>query len=63
MITLTPFQVRKIKTAIAECDAYIQRESKRSADLRPISTQKMLDYMINHRARLYGMLETNTIPA
>jgi hypothetical protein len=46
----------KIMQAIAECNHYIALEGARSADLRPASIQKLLEWYVAHRARLLAML-------
>ncbi len=48
---------KKILSAISDCDRYIKKESTRSDDLRPAEIRQRLDYYINHRAKLAGMLE------
>lgn len=48
---------KKILDAIADCDRYIAKESARSADLRPVKIQELLDWYIGHRAKLVVMLE------
>lgn len=47
---------KKVIQAINECTRFIEKEGRRSADLRPASAQKMLDYYRAHRAKLQGML-------
>jgi hypothetical protein len=42
----------KIKRAIADCDTYIAKESLRADDLRPLETQKLLEWYIAHREKL-----------
>ena len=49
-------QTRRILQAIEECDAYIAKESPRSADLRPVEIQKLLAFYIAHRAKLAAMI-------
>ena len=49
-------QERRILQAIAECDAYITKEGRRAADLRPASAQQHLDFCIQHKAKLVGAL-------
>lgn len=49
-------KARRILQAIAECDAFIAKESARSADLRPADIQQHLDFCIAHRAKLVAML-------
>jgi len=53
---MTTDQIRKVQEAIADCNRFIEREEKRSADLRPADTQKLLDWYIAHRAKLTAML-------
>jgi hypothetical protein len=47
----------RIARAIADCDRYIKLESPRAADLRPAQTQQLLDFYLEHRAKLQAMLE------
>lgn len=49
-------QERRILQAIAECDAFITKEGRRAADLRPASAQQHLDFCISHKAKLAGAL-------
>lgn len=49
-------KANRIKSAIADCDRYINREERLSADLRPVDVQKRLDWYKEHRAKLVGML-------
>ena len=47
----------KIIQAIADCNRYIALEGSRSAALRPVDVQKLLEWYIVHRAKLLSMLE------
>jgi hypothetical protein len=49
-------QSRRILQAIAECDTFIEKEEKRSADLRPADVQKHLDFCRQHKGKLQAML-------
>lgn len=53
---MTPANVDKVKSAIADCDRYINKEDGRRADLRPADVQKRLDGYKAHRAELLAML-------
>lgn len=53
---MTADQIARIKKAIADCDCYIAIESPRSADLRPAEITELLNWYINHRAKLQAML-------
>lgn len=55
---MTADQINKIRSAIADCNSYIAKESARSEDLRPAETAKLLQWYIEHRAKLLKMLET-----
>jgi len=61
--TLTAEQVRKIRSAIADCDRYIAKEGARTADLRPREVQECLDGYIAHRAKLQDALATGVFPS
>lgn len=50
---------RQILQGIAECDAFIAKEGKRAADLRPASVQQYLDFCIQHKIKLQAMLAAN----
>jgi len=54
---LTQDQKRRIFQAIGECDAYIEKEEKRSADLRPSDVAKHLEFCKQHKVKLLAMLE------
>lgn len=54
---MTTEQRKQVESAIKQCDRYIDKEGSRSADLRPAQTQKLLDWYIQHRSKLQGMLE------
>lgn len=47
---------RRILQAISECDAFIDRESPRRADLRPAEVQRTLDFYIAHKQALINRL-------
>lgn len=47
---------RRILEAIAECDAFIAKESPRNASLRPADMQQHLDFCIAHKQKLIDML-------
>lgn len=47
---------QRVLQAIAECDAFINKEGPRAADLRPASAQQHLDYCIQHKTKLIAML-------
>jgi len=55
---MTQQQISSIRSAIADCNRYIAKESARDADLRPAETAKLLDWYIAHRAKLLAMLAT-----
>lgn len=46
----------RVMSAIAECDRYISKESKRDPILRPIDVQNRLEWYIAHREKLVAML-------
>ena len=54
---MTADQINKIRSAIADCNSYIAKESARSEDLRPAETANLLQWYIAHRAKLLKMLE------
>lgn len=49
-------QIIRVKQAIAECDAFITKESQRPAYTRPADMQKHLDFCIAHKSRLLKMI-------
>lgn len=49
-------QIIRVKQAIAECDAFITKESQRPAYTRPADMQKHLDFCIAHKSRLIEMI-------
>lgn len=49
-------KAKRIMQAIAECDAYINKEEKMSADLRPQRVVELLARYKEHRAKLLAML-------
>jgi len=53
---MTKEQSKRIQQAILEHDRYIQAEESRRADLRPVETQKLLDWYKAHRQQLEDML-------
>jgi len=53
---MTAEYARRIREAIAECNAYIAKEGARSADLRPPEVAKLLAFYIRHRADLIRRL-------
>ncbi|WP_288078667.1 hypothetical protein [Pseudomonas sp.] len=53
---MTESQTTRIKQAIAECDAFITKESQRPAATRPADMQKHLDFCIAHKSRLLDMI-------
>ena len=54
---MTAQQAQSIRSAINDCTRFIDKESARSADLRPADIAKLLDWYIAHRAKLTAMLE------
>lgn len=53
---LTEQQKASIRSAIADCNDYIAKESARSAELRPAQIAKLLEWYVTHRAKLLAML-------
>lgn len=49
-------QIRRVRQSIAECDAFIEKEEKRSADLRPADMAKHLEFCKQHKIKLLAML-------
>lgn len=49
-------KAKRIISAIAECERFIEKEGSRAADLRPADMQQHLEYCISHRLKLIGML-------
>lgn len=49
-------QITRVKQAIAECDAFIEKESNRPTGTRPADMQKHLDFCIAHKSRLIEMI-------
>jgi hypothetical protein len=45
-------QLKRIRSAIADCDRFIAKEGPRDPALRPAETQKTLDFTIQHRLNL-----------
>lgn len=58
---MTEEQVRRIHSAIAECDRYIAKEGSRDPELRPAWAQKALDHAISHKIKLQRALETRSM--
>lgn len=56
---MTPYQISSIRSAIADCNRFIDRESARRADLRPADVAELLAWYIGHRAKLAAMLEAS----
>ena len=57
MSQLTKDQQRRVLEAIGDCDRFIEREEKRSADLRPADVAKHLEFCKQHKVNLISMLE------
>lgn len=53
---MTTTETRRILQAIAECNRFIEKEEKRSADLRPADVQQHLDFCKAHKEKLIQML-------
>lgn len=53
---MTKEQRRRVISALEETQRFIDKESKRSADLRPAETQNLLDWYVAHKAKLEAML-------
>lgn len=53
---MTNLHILKIKSAILDCEAFIQREEKRNPSLRPNETQKLLDWYRGHLLKLNTLL-------
>lgn len=49
-------QIDRIRSAINDCNAYIAKESARSAELRPADVARLLEWYVAHRAKLIAML-------
>ena len=47
----------KIKSALASTQRFIDLESKRSVDLRPLQVQDLLEWHIQHKKKLLSMLD------
>jgi hypothetical protein len=56
MSELTKDQERRVIEAIGDCDRFIEREEKRSADLRPADVAKHLEFCKQHKVKLIAML-------
>jgi len=56
MQTLTKDQERRVIEAIAKCDRFIEKEEKRSADLRPADVAQHLEFCKQHKVKLIAML-------
>lgn len=54
MTNMTADQIRRVHEAIADCDKQIAREMKYTERNRD---QKSIDFHIQHKAKLIGMLE------
>ena len=50
------YQKHQIERALADTIRYIERESARADDLRPVETQELLEKYIAHKAKLEAML-------
>jgi hypothetical protein len=50
-------KIRRVDSALADTQRYIDRESARADDLRPAATQELLDKYIAHKAKLEATLE------
>lgn len=57
-MTLTKETTRRVLEAIAECDRYIAKEERHSADLRPVDVAKTLAHAKSHKAKLENSLVT-----
>lgn len=55
---MTQQQIKSIRSAIADCDRFIAKESGRNPALRPAETAKLLDWYVAHRSKLLAMLES-----
>jgi hypothetical protein len=53
---MTESTKRKIVQAIAECNAFIDKESPRDASFRPADVAQHLEFCYKHRERLQKML-------
>lgn len=49
-------QITRVKQAIAECEAFIAKESNRPIETRPADMQKHLDFCIAHKSRMLQMI-------
>lgn len=54
---MTKDQSRRVIEAIAECDRFIGKEEKRSAELRPASAAQHLEFCKQHKVKLIKMLQ------
>ena len=54
---MTAYEIESIRSAIADCDRFINKESARIPELRPASVASLLDWYIAHRAKLAAMLQ------
>lgn len=52
----TAEQIRRLTTALVQCNRFIAIESAKSADLRPAETQQLLDCYLVHRDRLQSQM-------
>jgi len=59
---MTQQQANRINQALNETHRYIDIESKRADDLRPVETQELLAKYIQHKAKLENMLLTDNFP-
>ena len=53
---MTNEQARRVIEAIEECNRFIDKEEPRNPELRPIETQKLLEFYYRHRANLQQRL-------
>ena len=53
---LTAFEVKQMRDGLAQCKAYIAKESRRAADLRPADVTARLESYIAHAAELSAAL-------
>ncbi len=63
MTKLTSYEEKQVLNGIAQCDRYIEKQERLSADLRPAATQKLLDYYKRHKQKLINALSGDIDPA
>lgn len=54
---MTTYQINSIRSAIADCDRFISKETARGAYNRPADVAKLLEWYVAHRAKLAAMIE------